>query len=91
MFVPKSLGDYTRPMDSWINNLSGELFWDVNRATVREDLHAKWLLERVLERGRWEDWILVRDNLGRERITALAPSLRLDPKSQNFLNIYCGP
>jgi hypothetical protein len=75
-------------MCDWIEQLSPEFFWDVDRTQVQTDIHMRWLLERVLQRGRWEDWILVRDHLGKETIRKSAASLRLDDKSKNFLNLY---
>jgi hypothetical protein len=75
-------------MRGWFEQLSPELFWDVDQTQVQADLHTRWLLERVLERGRWEDWTLVRDHLGKETIRKSAASLRLDDKSKNFLNLY---
>lgn len=70
---------------SWVSNLSPVLFWDVDQSKVDPTAHARWLLERVLERGQWEDWLLVRDHLGREKISALSDRLVLDPKARNFL------
>jgi hypothetical protein len=75
-------------MPGWIDQLSPELFWDVDQTLVQADTHALWLLERVLERGRWEDWILLRDHLGMETIRKSASFLRIDAKSKNFLNLY---
>jgi hypothetical protein len=78
-------------MDSWIQALSKELFWDVDQSKVTADRHSRWLLERVLERGRWEDWLMVRDHLGKETIRDLAPTLRLKPRERHFLDSYCRP
>ncbi len=75
-------------MGNWIEKLSPELFWDVDRTQVQADIHTRWLIERVLERGRWEDWILIREKLGKETIRKQAPTLRLDVKTKNFLNLY---
>ncbi len=77
-------------MDSWINNLSPELFWDVLQSEINPEKHERWLVERVLQRGRWEDWLLVRANYGKNRLRNLSPQLKLDPKAENFLKIYCG-
>ena len=77
-------------MEPWLRNLSGELFWDVDRATVDPENHARWLLERVLQRGRWEDWLAVRDHYGKEGLAAIRPELRLDARSANFIKLYCG-
>ena len=78
-------------MSTWVDQLSKELFWDVDQSQVRADDHARWLLERVLQRGRWEDWLAVRDHYGKETIRRLSSALRLDPKARNFLDIYCQP
>ncbi|HHU36672.1 MAG TPA: hypothetical protein GXZ47_05520 [Treponema sp.] len=71
----------------WVEQLSGELFWDTDQAKIDPTTHARWLLEKVLEKGRWNDWLLVRTHIGRERIVSLIDSLRLDPKTRNFLEI----
>ena len=76
-------------MELWVNNLSADLFWDVLQKEVDPDLHERWLIERVLQRGRWEDWILLRENYSRKRFIGLLPHLRLDAKSENFLKFYC--
>jgi hypothetical protein len=76
-------------METWVNHLSPSLFWDVSRENVDPDKHGRWLLERVLMRGRWEDWLLIREHFKRDRIRDLSPRLRLDPKAENFLRLYC--
>lgn len=76
-------------MKSWIDNLSPELFWDVSQEKINLKQHEKWLLERVLQRGRWEDWLLVREHYGKDRLRGLLPGLRLDSKAENFLKLYC--
>jgi len=73
---------------AWIMKLSPSLFWDVYQRTVDPDRHARWLLERILERGRWEDWESVRDNLGRKQLDGLYETIRVSPKSLNFLRVY---
>ncbi len=70
---------------SWIDRLSPVLFWDVERTSINAETHARWLLERVLERGQWEDWLLLRDNMGKEVIAAQAKHMRVDQKARNFL------
>ena len=76
-------------METWVNHLSPSLFWDVSQEKVDPERHGRWLLERVLMRGRWEDWLLIRENFKRDRIRDLSPHLRLDPKAENFLKLYC--
>jgi hypothetical protein len=74
-----------------IGKLSLELFWDVDPESIEPETHCRWILERVLERGRWEDWLLVSSHYGTERISRLAPLLRIDAKAKNFLEQYLRP
>lgn len=75
-------------MENWIIKLSSDLFWDTDRTAVDPEKHARWLLERVLQRGRWEDWLVIRDHYGMDRIKDLSPNLKLDGKSRNYLSLY---
>jgi len=77
-------------MDDFIGALSLELFWDVDRATVDPEKNARLLLERVVQRGKWEDWLLTRQRYGKDGIARQVPRLRLDQKAANFLRLYCG-
>jgi hypothetical protein len=70
---------YTISMQSWVQKLSPDLFWDVNPSGINADTHARWLLERVLERGRWEDWLAVREHYGKDILRDIASTLRVDP------------
>jgi len=76
-------------MELWVNSLSAELFWDVLQKEVDPDHHERWLVERVLLRGRWEDWLLVREHYSKNKLFTLLPELRLDAKSEHFLRLYC--
>ncbi len=78
-------------MEECIHLLSPQLFWDVDPETVDTKKNARWLIERVMQRGSWEDWLLVRKLYGKSGLRAIAPALRLDEKSSNFLRIYCLP
>ena len=73
---------------SWVDNLSPELFWDINRSTLNPKIHTRWLLERILERGRWEDWILAAQNIDKNHILQISETLRIDSKSRNFLKRF---
>ncbi|MEI8093411.1 MAG: hypothetical protein WCG80_04310 [Spirochaetales bacterium] len=74
----------------WVMQLSETLFWDVDQTKVDANEHRKWLLERVLERGFWNDWILVSTFISREQMVALLPKLRLQPREAAFLRAYLG-
>ena len=73
-----------------VSNLSEYLFWDTNKEQIDPEIHSRWLIERVLQKGRWEDWLLIRDYYGKSRLKSIRPALRLDDKTDNFLAIYCG-
>ncbi|MFH2115121.1 MAG: hypothetical protein ABIJ86_11505 [Spirochaetota bacterium] len=76
-------------MNECISRLSSALFWDVDRNTVDVRKNERWLVERVLQRGTWEDWLVIREVYGKSRLRQLMPALLLDPKSANFLRLYC--
>lgn len=73
---------------SWSDGLSPILFWDVDRKTIDPVKHERWLIERVLEKGQWEDWILLRDNMGKDALAKQAAHVHIDPKARNFLERY---
>ncbi|MCK5736144.1 MAG: hypothetical protein KAH21_06670, partial [Spirochaetaceae bacterium] len=43
---------------------------------------------RVLQRGRWEDWLLLKTHYDKPRLRNLSSQLKLDPKSAHFLKRY---
>jgi hypothetical protein len=73
---------------SFGSHFSKGLFWDINIETLDPVRNRKWLLERILERGRWEDWLLIQEKISAAELRSLAPRLRLTPKSCNFLNVW---
>ena len=75
--------------DLWVSGLSSELFWDVLQEEVDPGRHERWLIERVLQRGRWEDWLLIRKHYNKKRLNSLLSQLRLDARSEHFLKFYC--
>jgi len=72
-----------------MDGLSPELFWDVSQKEVDPERHDRWLIERVMHRGRWEDWLLIRSHYSKSRLLDLSAKLKLDPKSAHFLKLYC--
>jgi hypothetical protein len=65
--------------------LSSTLFWDVDQKSVNWQQHRVWLLQRVLERGKWEDWLLVSGDLSPSDLRELEPRLKLQPRERRFL------
>ena len=68
-----------------VAQLSSILFWDVSQDDVSWNDHSTWIIERVLSRGTWEDWQLVKARISTEEIASLEPELRLEPRERNFL------
>lgn len=71
--------------------LSKELFWDVDLDTIDEDHHARFIIERVMTRGKMGDFKELQRMYSRDRIiTELKRSRSLDPKTANFCSAYYG-
>lgn len=70
---------------SWIDRLSPELFWDVQRGEIRPAEHFRWLVERILTYGRWKDWLLLRDNADMVELILVAGKLRIPERERIFL------
>jgi hypothetical protein len=68
-----------------VARLSPTLFWDVAKESVDWDRHRVWLVERVLTRGTWDDWLLVSRELSAAKLRELEPRLKLEPRERNFL------
>jgi len=69
-------------------NLSKSLFWDVDTDSIDLDIHARFVIERVLSRGSVNDWFVLLDLYGKKRISEEVVHIRsLDPKSLNFLTV----
>ncbi|MDZ7795329.1 MAG: hypothetical protein U5P10_17045 [Spirochaetia bacterium] len=72
----------------WIDELSDVLFWDVERKSLDSQKHIRWIIERVLEKGNYSDWLALKTNVTKETLEKEFNRLRIDPKSRNFLRRY---
>ena len=72
----------------WINQLSDVLFWDVERNSLDPQKHIRWIIERVLEKGNYSDWLALKTNVTKETLEKEFNRLRIDPKSRKFLRRY---
>jgi hypothetical protein len=68
-----------------VAQLSPILFWDVAQKSVDWDRHRVWLVQRILTRGTWEDWLLISRELPAAKLRELEPRLKLQPRERNFL------
>jgi hypothetical protein len=55
---------------------SKNLFWDINLSELNIEKHASYIVGRVLDYGSWDDWILICDYYGMERIRTIALGIR---------------
>jgi len=61
------------------------LFWDVNPGNLDPEMHARQIVERVVEFGGLDDWKNVRRHYGDERMKQIVTTARcLSPQSVAF-------
>ena len=71
--------------------LRKELFWDTPIEGIDLERHARFIVERVLHRGTWHDWVAVREHYGPSRLRELVTQIRdMDPKSLAFCKAVFG-
>lgn len=70
-----------------IASFSKNLFWDVNVESINLDTNSRYIIQRVLEYGRYSDWKLILSYYGIKVISDTATTLRsLDPKALSFIS-----
>ena len=74
-----------------IDQFSEHLFWDVQRNKLSLEASCSYIIKQVLEYGLMNDWIMVFQYYGLERITNEAKSFReLEPKALSFIALLSG-
>lgn len=70
----------------WFVQLNPALFWDTDPVKLDYQLHARYIMMRVLMFGKLEEWRQVMAFYGKEKIAAeLVNERELDVKSVHFL------
>jgi len=68
--------------------LSESLFWDSEPRTIDFDNNARYVIEKVVSRGKFSDWLEIKRYYGLEKIKECALRLRdLNPKTISFLSL----
>lgn len=68
---------------------SRELFWDYPQLNIDLEKNARFVIERVVTRGRLEDFYKILKIYSREKIVeCLKKSRELDPKTRHFVSNY---
>jgi len=72
-----------------IKNLqfSEHLFWDIDIKELEMEKHKEFIVERVLDYGYLNDWLLIKEYYSLERLATIAKNIRnLMPKSLSFIS-----
>lgn len=69
--------------------LNSALFWDIDIDELDYQKHARFIIERVLTRGNWNDWQELKSYYGLLKIQEEALKIRyLDKKTFNFCHTF---
>ncbi len=69
--------------------LSKWLFWDVDFETIDWKKNAPYVVQRVLDKGTWEDFKTIMEYYGDKNIKEIIVKLRyLDKKTIQFCSVY---
>ncbi len=73
-------------MNTFISQLSTSLFWDVVPEEIDDELNKRFIIQRVLERGTRNDWLLINKRYTLQVIIQEAKQLRsLEPKALSYI------
>ena len=74
-----------------ICDFSPHLFWDVEISDLDMDKDKLWIINRVLEYGLYNDWLLIKKQYGVKQIANKALMMRdLSKKTVSFLSALAG-
>ena len=69
-----------------ISNFSNNLFWDADTSQMDMEAHSPYIIQRVLEYGKMDDWRFINQYYGLQRIVSDCKKLRtLDPVALSFI------
>ena len=69
-----------------LHRFTRNLFWDADMSEMSMDTSARYIIQRVLERGEMNDWRLINQYYGLDRIVAECKQMRtLDPVCLAFI------
>ena len=68
-------------------NLSPHIVWDVDVNSIDMEKNGVFVLQRVLQYGLLKDWLIIKSNLGLEKMKSIAVQIpTLDDVSISFLS-----
>ena len=76
-------------MNSFISQLSKSLFWDTDINDLEPKKHISYIVERVLSRGTWNDFLVLKEFYDKTVIVNAVKNLRyLDKRVLHFCSTY---
>lgn len=70
-----------------LDTLSEVLFWDVDKTQTDLERYPSFIIQRVLEYGKWQDWKILLAYYGLNRIVDICKQLRtLDSVCLSFIS-----
>jgi len=65
---------------------SEHLFWDIDENELDMEKHKEFIVERTLDYGFMNDWLVIKNYYSLERLASIAKNIRtLMPKSLSFI------
>ena len=78
-------------MDKKHIKFSENLFWDIDVNELDMDKHKAFIVERVLDYGYWEDWLIIKNYYSLDKLAEIAKGVRsLTPMSLSFIATITG-
>jgi len=76
-------------MNSFISNLSPNLFWDTDISKIDSHKHASYIVERVLTMGKLNEFKFLISFYGKTELKNIITKIRdLDIRTMHFCSIY---
>jgi hypothetical protein len=70
-------------------NFSSNLFWDTDESTLNPETNARFIIERVLSRGRLSDWVALNQLYNVDRLKQEVLKIRyLDTVTLSFCSSF---
>lgn len=72
-------------------NLPSHLFWDIDLESLDFSKNARFVIQRVIQKGSLKDWVAIKEFYGIDLILHEILMIRdLDLKTLNFFSTYFG-
>ena len=72
-------------------NLPKKIFWDTDMNVIDFKAHARFVIQRVIQKGALKDWTTIKKYYGLDFIKQEILLMRnLDTKTLNFFSVYFG-